>query len=343
MKDKNLQGSNRSVEIVLNKEASFENYYWLEGPLPGDQGRRITVTHPGQPMQCSNCFCWDHIKYTAALGPVCPANGNGKACKEMGTPRAKMGSYMKALEKDSGVGYSSMKQKFLAGSGSQLNMDERLLGEDGEEVEQVEETLTTILPPMVEKDRRIQELEKENQKIASLKEELTKVKAMAKTEAGTQSMLKKKVEKAKKMAEMQVAEAIKFDTKSIISENADTGRPDGRIIMLAEYQDIDEFDEDENELKPKNKNDFMKEVVKDIEEHSKVEGSTDAEHMKEVIEHVKLQVLKVMKETGKMRTMRNRRLSTSSKRSSEEISLPRSQKQKLQPKPSPLAAVNTAP
>ena len=68
-------------------------------------------------------------------------------------------------------------------------------------------------------------------------------------------------------------------------------------------------------MKPKNKDNFMKEVVKDVEEHSKVGGSMDTDHTKEVIEHVKLQVLKVMKETGKMRTMRNRRLSTSSKRS----------------------------
>ena len=143
---------------MLNKGATFDNFYWIEGPLPGDQGRRITVTHPGQPMQCSNCFDYDHIKYTAAMGPVCPANGNGKACRAMETPRARMNTYMKALKQLSGIGYSSLKQKYLASSSTQLSMEERLL-EEGEEVEEGRLT-TTLLPPIVEKDNHILELEK---------------------------------------------------------------------------------------------------------------------------------------------------------------------------------------
>ena len=46
-KDRGKVGSNRSLEIVLNKGASFENYYWMEGPLSGDQGRIVTMTQPG--------------------------------------------------------------------------------------------------------------------------------------------------------------------------------------------------------------------------------------------------------------------------------------------------------
>ena len=67
MKDKGKVGSNRTVEVLLNEGAVFENFYWLEGPLPGDQERRITVTHQGQPQQCSNCFSYDNPKYAKPL------------------------------------------------------------------------------------------------------------------------------------------------------------------------------------------------------------------------------------------------------------------------------------
>ena len=86
MKDKGLLGSNRSVEVNLNKGASFENYYWLEGPLPCDQGRRVVVTHLGQLQQCSHCFGYDAQKYGKQPSEQCPARGNGKACRLMGTP-----------------------------------------------------------------------------------------------------------------------------------------------------------------------------------------------------------------------------------------------------------------
>ena len=238
-KDRNHSGSNRSIEIVLNKGASFENFYWMEGPLPGDLGRRITVTHPGQPMQCSNCFNYDHIKYTAAMGPVCPANGNGKACSAMETPRARMNNYMVALEKYSGVGYSSLKQKHMASIGSKMNMEEKLL-EEGEEAEQEDRT-TTLLPPMVERDKRITELEKENECINDLKEEIVKLKATAKNESNRKNSIKKKLDKAKKLVERQVTDDILYDAQSLrIPEERNP-----KIVMLAEHQDIDEFDFDE--------------------------------------------------------------------------------------------------
>ena len=74
--DKGKVGSNRTVDVILNDGASFENYYWLEGPLPSDQGRRITVTHQNQTQQCSNCFYFAKSKYGMEMR--CPGNGNGK-------------------------------------------------------------------------------------------------------------------------------------------------------------------------------------------------------------------------------------------------------------------------
>ena len=53
-KDMGRTGSNRMVEIIFNDGMSFDIFYWLEGALPGDQGRRVTVTHHGQLMQCSH-------------------------------------------------------------------------------------------------------------------------------------------------------------------------------------------------------------------------------------------------------------------------------------------------
>ena len=52
-RNKGMKGSTRSVDIELNKGASFMNYYWLEGPLKGDKGRRVLVLYNGQTTQCS--------------------------------------------------------------------------------------------------------------------------------------------------------------------------------------------------------------------------------------------------------------------------------------------------
>ena len=51
-----LQGSTRFVDMEMSPGARFMNYYWMEGPLSGDRGCRITVLHSGQERQCSNCL-----------------------------------------------------------------------------------------------------------------------------------------------------------------------------------------------------------------------------------------------------------------------------------------------
>ena len=89
--DKGKVGSNRTVDVILNDGAAFENYFWLEGPLPSDQGRRVTVTHQIQPQLCSNCFSFALPKYGQPEEFRCHGNGNGRACKEIGTERAKKG------------------------------------------------------------------------------------------------------------------------------------------------------------------------------------------------------------------------------------------------------------
>jgi len=74
----------------------------MEGPLPGDQGRRITVLHYGQAQQCS--FCLE----TAETG--CLGFGQGKRCESNGGKRMKMSTYMAKLKEE--TGYMSLKEQY---------------------------------------------------------------------------------------------------------------------------------------------------------------------------------------------------------------------------------------
>ena len=64
----------RYVMMNMNDGALFNNFNWMEGPMAGDPGRRITVLHHGQKQQFSHCFL------TAATG--CKGAGNGRACSK---------------------------------------------------------------------------------------------------------------------------------------------------------------------------------------------------------------------------------------------------------------------
>ena len=95
-----VRGPNRSVEVKLKSGKQFENFYWMEGPLEEDQGCRITLLHHGQEQQCSHCLRRGN----------CPANGNGKACRILGTQRRKISDYMKYLNMSHN--YTSLKMKY---------------------------------------------------------------------------------------------------------------------------------------------------------------------------------------------------------------------------------------
>ena len=83
-----IAGATRSVEMKMLPGKQFENFYWMEGPLEGDQGCRITVLHPGQSQQCSHCLRREDR---------CPGAGVGKACKDKGTKRGAIADYMRHL------------------------------------------------------------------------------------------------------------------------------------------------------------------------------------------------------------------------------------------------------
>ena len=81
----------RFVYMKLDPGKKFKNFYWLEGHLLGDQGRRITVLHYNQSQQCSHCL--------KTVDEGCPGLGQGKRYEERQGVRAKMLVYMKKVEK----------------------------------------------------------------------------------------------------------------------------------------------------------------------------------------------------------------------------------------------------
>ena len=99
---KGIPGSTRYVEVKLNPGKQFENFYWMEGPLNGDQGCRITVLHSGQTQQCSHCLKREDL---------CPGGGNGKTCNNLKTAPSRISDYMKFLRVKHG--YVSLKMEYL--------------------------------------------------------------------------------------------------------------------------------------------------------------------------------------------------------------------------------------
>ena len=101
LNSRGVMGSTRYVDVKLTPGKQFENFYWLEGPLEGDRGSRITVLHTGQERQCSHCLRREGD---------CPGAGVGKVCYKIGTARGQMGDYMKHLYIHHN--YMRMKMKF---------------------------------------------------------------------------------------------------------------------------------------------------------------------------------------------------------------------------------------
>ena len=148
-------GATRFVEMEMQPGKSFQNFYWMEGPLPGDQGCRITVLHSGQERQCSHCL------KTCTEG--CPGQGQGKACKELGTRMMRMVDYMLSIKEK--TGYESLKAEYARrfptlGKGSlQPNS---MMEEENKDDDENNEEIFSVTPgnPVVRKNAEIASLEK---------------------------------------------------------------------------------------------------------------------------------------------------------------------------------------
>jgi hypothetical protein len=96
-----VSGSTRFVNMRMLPGKQFENFYWMEGPMEGERGCRITVLHNGQLQQCSHCL---------RRKDSCPGGGMEKLCEKKGNPKGMIADYMKLLKLHHN--YSSLKMKY---------------------------------------------------------------------------------------------------------------------------------------------------------------------------------------------------------------------------------------
>ena len=168
---KGCLGATRFVDMELDPGKQFENFYWLEGPLNGDKGGRITVLHNQQVMQCSNCL---------RRADNCRGGGKGKACEMLKEPRGKMSAYMQHLKAK--IGYTSLKMQYqekqhkdyprLGGFGEQeLDGFSRMVEHHDIDLENDGDD-DTLVNPIEKRDAKIALLEKNLSDFNQVKEKL---------------------------------------------------------------------------------------------------------------------------------------------------------------------------
>ena len=280
-RNKGMMSGTRWVEMEMKPGISFNNFYWMEGPLPGDIGCRVTVLHSGQEQQCSNCL------KTGRGG--CKALGNGKACVQLNTPRAKMADYMSYLKKT--VGYESLKSQYLRqfptlGKECISQMEENNCDEDEED---------DLLPlnPIERRDARIAELEKNETNITDLREKMLKMKAELNIALKTSNIAKNKLNFARKVTEERLKECL-----PVPSFEDDHSKV--LITLMSTLVDEDSFDLDPDTDMMKPKEDFLKDIEDSISKDS------DEEKVRERLNFVKNILVERV-----MASPRRRRLSTS--------------------------------
>ena len=324
--DRGMFSNNRSIEINLNAGVSFENYYWMEGPLPSDQGRRVIVTHQNQPMQCGHCFGYDHPKYQG--GRRCPAKGKGAACKESGTKRTTMGGYMQEL-KDT-IGYVSLKVQNTSKSFTAIRDDEAT-EENGEGVNYktpIQEKNEEIVIMKIEQEKIKEEMktvketnEKENEKLKleteakakKLMDENEKIKTEINDEKKKTQDMKEMLNKAKKeiyvkngkekrlMQAMKIAEdAVLIDIKD---KELNVKPQTGFLLQLALAQGKEEYiiNNEENTLSPK-EGGSLERMTKSVEESIKSDNEItkeEAENIRKKMDDVKNWLLEKLTEVWK--------------------------------------------
>ena len=290
-------GSTRFVDMELSKGACMNNYYWLEGPLSGDHGRRILVLHNGQASQCSHCL--------RKAGPGgCPAGGNGKACDKMNTPRGKMLQYMQSLRAH--VGYVSIKVKYTE---MQARNFPSLPGFDTDISRSMEENLDGeeyLVPnnPIEEKDRRIAALEQNVEKLKTKEDEISNLKKdLAKSKLDHKIALKK-IDFTQKATEQRLLDSI---------SSSEGFRSDPVLIgVYSATLDENEFNfEESKEDEPKEakmrrsrKDEFLKDLEEKLDPSSLEQKKRFKDIKNQVLERVKSQ-----------QVSRNRSRSISNKRS----------------------------
>ena len=275
VRNKDQESGIRYVEMDMFPGAAFNNFYWLEGPLVGDVGARVTVLHPGQIQQCSNCL------RLASKG--CPGNGNGKACEALGTSRQRMDCYMTEVKHQHG--YISLKAKYYSqfpaiGGAGNFGINEIVGSEEDDEV--------VPINPIKERDAQIAALmaslevcRKEISDINLLRDEVNKTKSELKAATKEANLVKKKMNHARKVTEQRMA-------NTLTSTSTSTDEEDALVSLYSSLVDEDDFilgDEDDT-IAPKNC------FLTDVEEHLGKAGSEEgkmglSEMRNKILERVK--------------------------------------------------------
>ena len=303
-----LVSPTRFVNMNLNNGAAFNNFYWMEGPMSGDPGRRITVLHHGQKQQCYNCF------KTANTG--CKGAGNGKACFRENGERAKMSTYMLAIKTT--TGYESLKTKYmrqlaknhpdLQGEPTQLNTT--LAGDmdsvPGDEDEEDREISMGILPinPIVEKDKEIADLLKT---VESLKSQLSIIpsleKGLEEARAENKNVLNISRQVGRRLSVSRRANEQKM--VSVIQTGTNWTEDSAHLACShAATLNDDEFELDDatDTVKPKNKNfNFLKKVEEFLEPNNSIEWDRLNEMKRLILEQMKTTIKKKADTRGEKR------------------------------------------
>ena len=253
-KSKGKRGSTRFLEMDLEKGKSFNNYYWMAGPLPGDHGRRIVVTHPGQTPQCSHCL--------KKAGQGCPAAGNGFNCEKVGTPRAQMKEYM--LDLRAKTGYVSLKVSHSEAESSfhaslyeehnklvEVNMEEEIIDENDEST------------PAEHKERVIQDQEKKLSHFESIlaknvdlqktqKESLSQMESNVKLLKQKSSTLTHHLTRSKAVVEVRLLERLEDKDWDLEVSKDDIGFEVTTLATLLSDEDVDSDTEKTSEERCKN-------------------------------------------------------------------------------------------
>ena len=234
-----VQGSTRYVDMKLNPGIQFENYYWMEGPLSGDLGCRITVLHNNQIQQCSHCL---------RRANFCPGGGNGKACESLKTERGKMGDYMKYLKEK--VGYTSLKLQYLqtqfpALSGSKDDEDGFRHMEDGaDDTETSEERI----------DVQHENLKKQVSDLNVIQQQLLETKVKLALEEKRSKTAKLKLKHVEKVASQRIVESMPGG-----NFEEDCNHLTMLLATVMENEDF-EYDEEKDLVEPKVKDEFLKRI-----------------------------------------------------------------------------------
>ena len=241
-----VPGSTRYVEMKLSHGKQFENYYWMEGPLSGDSGCRITVLHNGQVQQCSHCL---------RRADICPGGGNGKACVSLNTNRGKIADYMKYLREKHG--YTSLKMEFM-------QMQFPVLGgrheNDNGFGHMVEVEDSTVEAPSLDKDEEIESLKQQLSDLNALKQQLVVSEAMVKAERNNARTAVMKLQHVEKVASQRLVESM-----PMASFDDDSNHLAMLLATVLEKDDF-EYNDETDEVEPKSASDFLKRIKENCSE-----------------------------------------------------------------------------